>query len=1307
MLGFFLFVASSAMAQPPANDDCNNATLIGDGPTPFVTSGATGADITSCTFSDNVDVWFRYVASCTGVATATTCGAATYDTALAAFSACGGAELACNDDACGLQSTITFNVTAGTSYWVRVSGYNGASGSGTLTMLCQDESSFPANNDCSNVTPTAIAVPGSDSFSGDSFGATDSSIGASYGAPQVWEAFTITECADVTIDLCGSPQIFDPMFIGISSGCPAGFPDNYVFSTSWAFSCADGNISMFFYNLQPGSYWVPVIAQPGGPYTLNISTVACAGAPSNDDCNNAILIGDGATPFSNLGSTGTDITSCAFNDNTDVWFRYVATCDGTATATTCAGATFDTTLGAFSACDGAELACNDDACGLQSTVTFAVTAGTSYWIRVAGYNGAVGDGTLTLSCSSGPPPPGGPCCTAHTGTGCENAACQAAICAADPFCCDTQWDGLCAGDAVANANSGGVCNGVSDCPGGPPPPGGTCCTAHPGTGCSDAACQALICAADPFCCNTQWDGICAGAAVDNALAGGVCADVSDCPGFTEPPANNDCSDVTPVAIPVPGSQGFTGNSLGGTDTSVGQSYGAAQVWEAFTITECADVTLDLCGSSIVFDPMFIGISSGCPAEFPGNFIFANSWAFSCPNANIVATYLNLQPGTYWVPIISQPGGPYVLNISTAVCGEPPPGGPCCSAHPGIGCEDAACQAAICANDAFCCSTQWDGICAGAAVNNANIGGVCNGVSDCPSGPPPPGDGPCCTANGTPGCEDPACQAVICANDPFCCNTQWDGICAGAAVNNANVGGVCNGASDCPSGPPPPGDGPCCTANGTPGCEDPACQALICAADPFCCNTQWDGLCAGAALNNAVQGGVCADVSDCPGFTEPPANNDCDDVVPVLIPVPGADTFTGNSLGGTDSSVGQTYGAPQVWEAFTITECADVTIDLCGSPIVFDPMFIGISSGCPAEFPGNFIFSTSWSFTCSDGNIILLYLNLQPGTYWVPVISQPGGPYVLNVSTVPCGSTPTGPCCSANGTPGCDDAGCQAVICAADPFCCDTAWDGICAGAAIDNANAGGVCAGVTDCPGSTDCEPVGAESELFEKISNVTFSDLNNDSDSNAGYEDFTELQANVELNVTYPISVTGSNTFSEDQVYVWIDWNQNGTFEDTELAFVSAMGVGPYTGDITIPGNAVLGVTKMRVRLVDMHDGSSYPNVPNNTPCGLSTYGQVEDYSVKIEQGVGVADVAGEGVWTLFPNPGNGDISLLYTADAGRVQVEVYDMTGRLMHTGQHVMVPGAPALLSLSGVLAPGTYVMRINGGFGTHEKRFVVQK
>jgi len=89
-----------------------------------------------CSLGDRIDRWLEYTAQCTGTATITTCLPGTeFDTVLSAYDTCGGTEIACNDDAdgspseCDLsgenrKSTMSFPVTAGTHYPIRVSVWN-------------------------------------------------------------------------------------------------------------------------------------------------------------------------------------------------------------------------------------------------------------------------------------------------------------------------------------------------------------------------------------------------------------------------------------------------------------------------------------------------------------------------------------------------------------------------------------------------------------------------------------------------------------------------------------------------------------------------------------------------------------------------------------------------------------------------------------------------------------------------------------------------------------------------------------------------------------------------------------------------------------------------------------------------------------------------------------------------------------------------------------------------------------------------------------------------------------------------------
>jgi hypothetical protein len=49
------------------------------------------------------------------------------------------------------------------------------------------------------------------------------------------------------------------------------------------------------------------------------------------------------------------------------------------------------------------LACNDDSCGTRSQIAFTVVAGGSYYISVAGFNGASGSFVLSVACAPGVP----------------------------------------------------------------------------------------------------------------------------------------------------------------------------------------------------------------------------------------------------------------------------------------------------------------------------------------------------------------------------------------------------------------------------------------------------------------------------------------------------------------------------------------------------------------------------------------------------------------------------------------------------------------------------------------------------------------------------------------------------------------------------------------------------------------------------------------------------------------------------------------------------------------------------------------
>ncbi len=100
------------------------------------------------------------------------------------------------------------------------------------------------------------------------------------------------------------------------------------------------------------------------------------------------------------------------------------------------------------------------------------------------------------------------CCEVAEGPNCDDAECAALICEDDPFCCAIKWDNLCVADAEERCL---VC-------GGNPIPKGSCCEPGDYSGCETFTCEAQICDADPYCCNTKWDILCSNAANDSCSA---------------------------------------------------------------------------------------------------------------------------------------------------------------------------------------------------------------------------------------------------------------------------------------------------------------------------------------------------------------------------------------------------------------------------------------------------------------------------------------------------------------------------------------------------------------------------------------------------------------------------------------------------------------------------------------------------------------------------------------------------------------------------------------------------------------------
>ena len=153
-----------------------------------------------------------------------------------------------------------------------------------------------------------------------------------------------------------------------------------------------------------------------------------------------------------------------------------------------------------------------------------------------------------------------------------------------------------------------------------------------------------------------------------------------------------------------------------------------------------------------------------------------------------------------------------------------------------------------------------------------------------------------------------------------------------------------------------------------------------------------------------------------------------------------------------------------------------------------------------------------------------------------------------------------------------------------------------------------------------------------ESISGVIYGDVSNFSGCN-GYEDFTSLSYLLAKGESVEITVQNStNIYPEDVCGIWVDWDQNENFlNDAPVTVSGSPGPGPYTATITVPDNAKNGMARLRIRIKRGGPVS---------PCGLTSNGEVEDYSINV-----LGWVAADPMQGTVPAGENLDITLAFDA--------------------------------------------------------------
>jgi hypothetical protein len=281
--GNFALNISQASVAPPNNSCASAITVTSGTTTPFTTCGSTTDGVGTPCFLSN-DIWFRWTAPCTGVATIDLCGSS-YDTGLAVYPAgvcppTAGSLITCNDDSglgsCGfLSSKVTINAVAGSVYMIRVGGFAGQVGCGRLTVTGPG----PAAGTCPPTTggycPPVLYF---------------AVVGTSTGNPWKWRlsrdcCFNVENCNVPGVLPVGSP--------------PAALAAAFVASINAA--CPPPGSAILATDLGGGAFQVKARCCPGNtnPTKLSVGTVT-------DACNALCVVTTGI-----LSTSG----PCSFNPN--------------------------------------------------------------------------------------------------------------------------------------------------------------------------------------------------------------------------------------------------------------------------------------------------------------------------------------------------------------------------------------------------------------------------------------------------------------------------------------------------------------------------------------------------------------------------------------------------------------------------------------------------------------------------------------------------------------------------------------------------------------------------------------------------------------------------------------------------------------------------------------------------------------------------------------------------------------------------------------------------------------------------------
>jgi hypothetical protein len=221
------------------------------------------------------------------------------------------------------------------------------------------------------------------------------------------------------------------------------------------------------------------------------------------------------------------------------------------------------------------------------------------------------------------------------------------------------------------------------------------------------------------------------------------------------------------------------------------------------------------------------------------------------------------------------------------------------------------------------------------------------------------------------------------------------------------------------------------------------------------------------------------------------------------------------------------------------------------------------------------------------------------------------------------------------------------------------------------------------------CEVIGANVSS-EWINSVVVGTYYSTTGSDDGWLQTENLMGGFIPGQSYNISLEpGYSGFAFTEHFsVWVDFDQNGVFDVTDLVINDQTTSSVLNSTINIPINAQHGYTKMRI-------GMNGETAPENCPTA-AFYGEYEDYCVYIGQDASVP--TNENRFTIYPNPASS--SIIIQSEQSIHNITIYSQDGKVVL--KQVFMD---SVLDISN-LTPGFYLISVETDEGTSVQKFIKQ-